>query len=107
MANRIVTGLVIVGMLSAATPASAQMEQLLGGALGMFLNGAGIVREQTVVVLVFCALLLPFKVWAVGQWGLIAVPLCTAGVFLLTHLTAYGYVFLPKIQSIWAEEQLL
>jgi len=81
--------------------------ECLGGALGMFLNGAGIVREQTVVVLVFCALLLPFKVWAVGQWGLIAVPLCTAGVFLLTHLTAYGYVFLPKIQSIWAEEQLL
>ena len=52
------------------------------------------------VVVVFCTVLLPLKVWAVGQCGLIAVPLCTALVYLLTHLIAYGYVFLPKIQSI-------
>jgi hypothetical protein len=66
----------------------------------MFLNGAGIVREQTVVVAVFCAVLLPLKIWAVGQWGLLAVPLSTALVLLLTHLSAYGYLYLPKIQSL-------
>lgn len=40
MGNRIVSGLVIVGMLSAATPASAQMEQLFGGALGAAVGGS-------------------------------------------------------------------
>ena len=40
MAKRIVTSLVIVGMLSAVSPASAQMEQLLGGALGAAVGGS-------------------------------------------------------------------
>ena len=93
-------GKVVVPMALFAACAFWTVLECLGGALAMFLNGAGVVREQTVVVVVFCAVLLPLKVWAVGQWGLIAVPLCTALVYLLTHLIAYGYVFLPKIQSI-------
>ena len=79
--------------------------ECLGGALAMFLNGAGIVREQTVVVAVFCTVLLPLKIWAVGQWGLLAVPLSAALVYLLTHLLAYGYVYLPTIQSIATGQQ--
>lgn len=40
MANRIVTGLVIVCMLGATTSANAQMEQLMGGALGAAVGGS-------------------------------------------------------------------
>lgn len=99
-------GKVAVPMALFAACALWTVLECLGGALAMFLNGAGVVREQTVVVVVFCALLLPLKVWAVGQWGLMAVPLCTALVFLLTHFTAYGYVYMPKIQSILALDKI-
>lgn len=93
-------GKVAVPMALFAACALWTVLECLGGALAMFLNGAGVVREQTVVVVVFCALLLPLKVWAVGQWGLVAIPLTTAIVYLFTHLIAYGFVYLPKIQSI-------
>lgn len=70
-----------------------------GAALGMFLNGLHIVRQQVIVVTIFCTLVLPLKILGVGQIGLIAIPLATITVYAVTHVLFYGFVFLPQIRS--------
>ena len=73
--------------------------ECLGGSLAMFLNGTRIVREQVVVVSFFSLILLPLKIYWVKELGLIAIPVTTVIVYLITHATAYGYFFWPKIRS--------
>lgn len=64
-----------------------------GNALAMYLNGAGIVRQQVVVVLAFCALAIPAKIvgaWWGGVGGLLAASLAA---YLLTVVLPYATVF--------------
>jgi hypothetical protein len=68
-------------------------------AFAMFLNGVQVVKQQVIVVSVFCILVLPLKIWGVGSAGLIAIPLATIAVYALTHIYFYGFVFYPKIKS--------
>jgi O-antigen/teichoic acid export membrane protein len=70
-----------------------------GAALGMFLNGLHIVRQQVIVVIIFCILVLPLKILGAGQIGLIAIPLVAITVYAVTHVLFYGFVFLPQIRS--------
>jgi O-antigen/teichoic acid export membrane protein len=70
-----------------------------GVAFAMFLNGVQVVKQQVIVVSVFCILVLPLKIWGVGSAGLIAIPLATIAVYALTHIYFYGFVFYPKIKS--------
>ena len=70
-----------------------------GVAFAMFLNGVQVVKQQVIVVSVFCILVLPLKIWGIGLLGLVAIPLAAIGVYTLTHVYFYGFVFYPKIKS--------
>jgi hypothetical protein len=70
-----------------------------GVAFAMFLNGMQIVRQQVIVVAVFCMLALPLKIWGVASLGLIAIPLVTTVVYALTHIYFYGFAIYPTIKS--------
>lgn len=70
-----------------------------GGAFAMFLNGVQVVRQQVIVVVVFCALVLPLKIVGIEWVGLIAIPLAAVMAYALTHIYFYGFVFYPKIKS--------
>jgi O-antigen/teichoic acid export membrane protein len=70
-----------------------------GVALGMFLNGMQIVRQQVIVVTIFCILVLPLKILGASQFGLFAIPLVAIAVYATTHVVFYGIVFFPQIRS--------
>lgn len=70
-----------------------------GVAFAMFLNGVQVVRPQVIVVAAFCVLVLPLKIIGIERVGLIAIPLAAIGVYALTHVYFYGFVFYPKIKS--------
>ena len=93
-------GSVEVPMLLTAAVALWAVFESCGGAFAMFLNGMQVVRQQVVVAVVFCILLLPLKLFGVNQVGLIAIPLSTIVVYALTHLYFYGFVFYPRIKSL-------
>lgn len=70
-----------------------------GVAFAMFLNGVQVVRPQVVVVIAFCALVLPLKIVGVEHLGLIAIPLAAVVVYATTHIYFYGFVFYSKIKA--------
>ncbi len=70
-----------------------------GVAFAMFLNGVQVIRQQVIVVVVFCILALPLKIIGIEQIGLIAIPLVTAVIYAMTHICFYGFVFYPEIKS--------
>lgn len=70
-----------------------------GVAFAMFLNGVQVVKQQVIVVSIFCVFVLPLKIWGVNSVGLIAIPLATMTVYALTHIYFYGFVYYPKIKS--------
>jgi O-antigen/teichoic acid export membrane protein len=69
-----------------------------GVALGMFLNGLHIVKQQVIVVIAFCVLVLPLKIFGASQIGLLAIPLAAITAYAATHVLFYGFVFFPQIQ---------
>lgn len=77
-----------------------------GGALGMFLNGMNIVKQQVLVVVLFCLLVLPLKIVGAAQFGVIAIPVVAILAYALTHGLLYGVVFLPHIKSKFIAEPL-
>ena len=70
-----------------------------GSAFAMFLNGVRVVREQVIVVTMFCAVVLPLKLLGIHQMGLIAIPAAAVLVYATTHIYLYGFVFYPRIRS--------
>lgn len=68
-----------------------------GIAVAYYLNGTGIIREQMVVVLVFCVLALPAKVFATMHWGAIGLVTATVVVYAITHIGLYGTVYRHRI----------
>ncbi len=64
-----------------------------GTALGMYLNGVGVVREQVVVVMCFCAIALPAKIWGLKYEGPTGLVLATTLSYLVTVVALYGTVF--------------
>jgi O-antigen/teichoic acid export membrane protein len=71
-----------------------------GAAFAMFLNGVHLIRQQVVVVVLFCAFVLPLKIVGIHQVGLIAIPLAAVLVYATTHLYFYGLVYYSRIRSI-------
>ena len=68
-----------------------------GTAVAYYLNGTGIVREQMIVVLVFCVLALPAKVFATLYAGATGLVLATAFAYAVSHIGLYGTVYLHRI----------
>ncbi len=92
-------GALQVPVLLIAAMACWTVLECCGGAFAMFLNGIHVVRQQVVVVTLFCVLVLPLKIVGIGQFGLIAIPLAAVLVYSLTHIYFYGFVFYSKIRS--------
>lgn len=92
-------GKVLVPTLLLGLVALWAVLECCGVAFAMFLNGVQVVKQQVIVVSVFCILVLPLKIWGIGLLGLIAIPLAAIGVYALTHIYFYGFVFYPKIKS--------
>jgi O-antigen/teichoic acid export membrane protein len=70
-----------------------------GTALAYYLNGTGIVREQVVVVIAFCVLALPAKVFATMHWGATGLVAATILAYAITHIGLYGTVYRRRILS--------
>jgi O-antigen/teichoic acid export membrane protein len=68
-----------------------------GTALAYYLNGTGIVREQMVVVLSFCALALPAKVLATLYAGATGLVAATVLAYAISHIGLYGTVYRRRI----------
>jgi O-antigen/teichoic acid export membrane protein len=92
-------GKVLVPTLLLGLMALWTVLECCGVAFAMFLNGVQVVRPQVIVVSVFCIFVLPLKIWGIGLLGLVAIPLAAIGVYALTHIYFYGFVFYPKIKS--------
>jgi O-antigen/teichoic acid export membrane protein len=69
-----------------------------GNAFAMFLNGMQIVKQQVIVVMLFCILTLPLKIIGVNYFGVIFIPLTTLIVYSLIHVYFYGFVFRHAIK---------
>jgi O-antigen/teichoic acid export membrane protein len=68
-----------------------------GTAVAYYLNGTGIVREQMIVVLAFCVLALPAKVFATLYAGATGLVLATAFAYAVSHIGLYGTVYRHRI----------
>lgn len=64
-----------------------------GTALAMYLNGVGVVREQVVVVMCFCAIALPAKIWGIKHAGPTGLVLATTLSYSVTVVALYSTVF--------------
>jgi O-antigen/teichoic acid export membrane protein len=71
--------------------------EAVGTAVAYYLNGTGIVREQMVVVLAFCALALPAKVFATLHAGATGLVAATAFAYAISHIGLYGTVYRNRI----------
>lgn len=71
-----------------------------GNAFAMFLNGMHIVRQQVIVVILFCFLTLPLKIIGISYLGLIVIPLTTVTVYALIHAYSYGFLFKNSIKTL-------
>ena len=67
--------------------------QGLGAALGVFLNGTGVIKPQIVAVVSFVMIGLPLKWFFLSENGLFAFVLCSVAAYLVTHLAVYLTVF--------------
>jgi O-antigen/teichoic acid export membrane protein len=70
-----------------------------GNALAMYLNGVNIVRQQFVVVMLFCVIGVPLKVAAAVHFGAIGLVATTIAAYLLTTLLPYMTVFRPTLMA--------
>lgn len=68
-----------------------------GNAFSTYLNGAGIVREQVVVVMAFCAVALPMKVLAATYAGAPGLVFATIIAYGLAVVLPYATVFRQRV----------
>lgn len=68
-----------------------------GVVLGVYLNGVGIVREQVIVVVCFCVVAVPAKIFAAMHAGAFGLVAATTVVYAITVVGLYGTVFRKRI----------
>jgi O-antigen/teichoic acid export membrane protein len=68
-----------------------------GNALGTYLNGVNIVRQQLAVVTLFCIIGVPLKIAAALHFGASGLLAATIAAYVLTTLTPYMTVFRTAI----------
>jgi O-antigen/teichoic acid export membrane protein len=67
-----------------------------GSAFAMFLNGAGVIRIQVLIVIMFCLLALPAKLYFVPKYGLNSIYMITVLSYIVAVVIPYLLVF-PRI----------
>ena len=70
-----------------------------GGALGILLNGLGVVREQVWIVIAFILLVLPLKLWLAHSIGAVGVVVAGISAYLLVNGLGYGVIFRRRIEK--------
>jgi O-antigen/teichoic acid export membrane protein len=68
-----------------------------GIAFGTYLNGVGIVREQVVVVVIFCLVALPLKIFLAKEAGATGLVIGTIVSYLLTTVLIYSTAFRRRV----------
>jgi O-antigen/teichoic acid export membrane protein len=68
-----------------------------GIVLSIYLNGIGIVREQVIVVVCFCVVAVPAKIFAAMHAGAFGLVAATTIVYAVTVAGLYGTVFRARI----------
>lgn len=74
----------------------------IGNALAMFLNGCGIVRPQVYTVLVLLLLSIPAKLFVINSFGLAAMIIGQALIYLSITCMAYGAIFRNQLSKAYA-----
>jgi len=79
-----------------------------GNSFAMYLNGVRVVRPQVMVVIAFCILALPLKIWAAERYSAVGLVLASLGCFLLTvwgpYLTFYRREWTRYLRDVLPEE---
>lgn len=70
-----------------------------GNAFAMFLNGAGVVRQQVIAVAVFILIVLPLKIGLVSMIGIIAIPVSTIIAYVIANTCVYGVFCLKEVKQ--------
>jgi O-antigen/teichoic acid export membrane protein len=68
-----------------------------GVALATYLNGTGVLREQVVVVVAFCVVALPLKIWASTHFGATGLISATIAAYVLVPVGCYATIFRKRI----------
>ena len=75
-----------------------------GNAVGMFLNGASVIRYQVIVSLIFSTLCLSAKIYAARHFGIASLPWATASTYCLAVAAPYA-ILLPRLLRRVHEER--
>ena len=70
-----------------------------GNALAMFLNGCGIVKPQVFTVIVFVIFSIPAKLFSISNFGLEAMIIGQALIYLLITSVSYGAIFRMSLRE--------
>jgi O-antigen/teichoic acid export membrane protein len=69
----------------------------VGSAFGAYLNGCGIVKPQVFVVLLFCAIVLPLKLWLGSSHGVAGLLTAAITAYLAVVVSAYAVVLRRQV----------
>lgn len=67
--------------------------EIAGTVFATYLNGSGVVREQFIVVTIFCLVALPLKAWATVQYGATGLVAATIVAYSVVVVGMYAIVF--------------
>lgn len=70
-----------------------------GNAFGVYLNGCAIVKEQVLVVVAFCAVVLPLKIWLGTTNGTAGLLEAAIVAYLVVIVGLYGFVFRSRVMA--------
>lgn len=72
----------------------------LGNALGVFLNGCGVMRPQIFVTIIFALFSLPIKYIAVSLYGISSMVIFQATMFVTLTFLFYGIFYKEKLRQV-------
>jgi O-antigen/teichoic acid export membrane protein len=73
--------------------------EVTGNALGVFLNGCGIVRQQVINVVVFSFISIAAKLYSIKYYGVEAMILCLVLSYAVVTISMYGFFFRDVIRE--------
>lgn len=79
--------------------------QSCGNAFAMFLNGAGIIKQQAVAVLLFVIIALPLKIFMTDYFDLFGLVVVTVVAYVVSHFFTYCYLYFNEIKNILQPRQ--
>lgn len=90
-------GAIFVGFNMLGAMAIWMILESVGNALGILLNGLGIIRQQVLVVTVFVVIALPLKLFFAHFGGAFGVVVAGVLAYTLVTVSAYGFIFRHEI----------